>query len=325
MTPMEYHVLELLVDGRFHSGDELGAVLGVTRGSIWKALKRLQTLGIDMQAVRGRGYRLAQPLELLNKEIILSTITLETRGLLSGLELYPTIDSTSRDLLKKASLGASSGSVCMAEHQSGGRGRHGRRWVSPFGGNLYLSLLWRFQFGPARTTGLSLVIGVVVARTLHQIGIDSIGLKWPNDIVWQGRKLAGILVDIAGESSGPCYGVIGIGVNVRMPRSAAEQIDQPWVDLKTVTYRPISRNRLAGNLLEHLLSAMRQFEESGLDGFLDEWRKLDVVAGQEVELSSSTGSVRGIARGIDASGGLILEQNGVQRTYYSGELSLRFA
>ncbi len=321
----QLQLLQLLADGRFHSGERLGEALGVGRGAVWKALHSLSDLGIEVHALQGKGYRLAQPLELLEEGAIRDALPVEVRALLSRLEIHPEIDSTNRYLVTRAAEGARSGYACLAERQSAGRGRRGRRWVSPFGANLYLSLLWRFERDPASLGTLSLAAGVAVARALERLGVARLGLKWPNDVVVEGRKLGGLLLELAGEAAGPSRVVVGVGINVRMPDAAARQIDQPWADLQGElgTGTP-SRNRIAALVLAELLPAMAAFARSGFAPFRSDWARWDVVTGRTVTLHLPDRELPGRALAVDATGALVLEDDsGVRQAYSSGEVSLR--
>jgi BirA family biotin operon repressor/biotin-[acetyl-CoA-carboxylase] ligase len=219
---------------------------------------------------------------------------------------------------------ARAGYVCLAERQTAGRGRRGGNWVSPFGSNVYLSVSWGFNTGTAALSGLSLVVGVAVARVLRASAAADIGLKWPNDILWAGRKLAGILIEMSGEATGPCTAVVGIGINVRMPAHQGATIGQPWVDLTEVMAgEPLGRNELVAQLLNSVLPTLESFEKKGLEPFLDEWHRLDVFHGKNVVLKQPAGEVAGRVMGVDARGCLLLDHDGVQRSYGSGEVSLR--
>lgn len=316
-------LLQIMADGHFHSGEALGARLGVTRAAIWKQLRRLETMGLTVHAVRGRGYRLAYPIEFLQSELIQASLPASIREQLARIEIVSEVDSTNTYLKTRAAQGADSGNVCLAEWQRGGRGRLGRHWVSPLGCNLYLSLLWRFLAGPSTLAGLSLVMGVALARALRPSVDAGLGLKWPNDLQWRGRKLAGILVEIAGESAGPSHAVIGIGINLRLPEAAAAAIQQPWIDLARIARDVPSRNALAGRVLEELVTALQIFEQHGLTAFLDSWRELDVTAGRSVQLQLPNGIIDGESRGIDETGALVIQVGSELRRYASGEISLR--
>lgn len=319
-------LLTLLSDGQFHSGEALGAALGVSRMAVWKHIRALRDYGLQLEIVRGKGYRLPGSIELLDSETILADVRPETRAQLAAVEIFPEIDSTNTYLQKKALDGSASGTVCIAEMQQAGRGRHNRRWVSPFAANLYLSLLWRSEAGVTGLGGLSLATGVALVRSLKAFNIDSCGLKWPNDVLVDGAKLAGILIDVTGESTGPCSVIIGIGINVSMPDSAASHIDQSWTDLRTLTGQDrFPRNQLAASVLDCILAAINEFEQSGLQPFLDEWRQHDVVNGRQVDVHLPNEFIQGTACGIDAGGALLVETATGRRRFASGEVSLRVA
>ncbi len=318
-----YQILALLADGHFHSGEVIGAALGISRAAVWKHLQGLQTLGVDVFAVRGRGYALSQALELLDAERV--TAELEAGGpRLSGIEIHPELDSTNRYLAARAQTGLPSAYACLAERQTHGRGRRGRAWVSPFGRNLYLSLYWCFPDSPETLAGLSLAVGVAVARALAEIGLAEVRLKWPNDLFWSGAKLGGVLLEMAGESAGPCHVVIGVGVNISMPDDgSAASIDQPWADVSRAMGRTASRNQIAGVVLRHVLLAASTYQADGIEPFLDEWRARDLVNGLAVELRLPDRTVNGTALGVDAQGALLLEHGGGVARFAAGEVSLR--
>ena len=304
--PLRRRLLNLMSDGEFHSGEALGAALGVSRMAVWKHLKVLRDMGVDFTVLRGKGYRLPTSLELLERERILAA-RMTVSGI-NGIEVFLEVDSTNNWLREQALNGAPSGTVCVSEMQSAGRGRRGRSWVSPFAANLYLSLLWRSANGAAALGGLSLVTGIAVLRALHSFGIEDAGLKWPNDILAADAKLAGILIDVLGESNGPCAVIVGIGVNVSMPRDEAAAIDQYWTDLQQLTGdTPVSRNDLAARLLDEVMPAIAAFEAAGLQPFLDEWRRYDLVSGREVDLLLPNERITGTACGIDGGGALLVE------------------
>lgn len=320
LTPLEQSVLHTLSDGRFHSGQLLGETLGVSRAAIWKALKSLQQYGVTPQAVSGRGYRLPRRLELLHADSLRQHMGEESRELLRGLVLFDVLDSTNAYLVGIGNDGH--GLACLTEYQSAGRGRRGRHWVSPFGSNIYLSLRWRFSAGMAHLSGLSLAMAVGVIRALSDVGIDNTAVKWPNDVYAQGRKLAGILLEIAGEAAGPCDVVVGLGLNVDMPPQAAQAIDQPWIDVAALR-SGVGRNLLAGRLLHHLLLALARFQLDGLKSFLTEWREKDLLAGRALRLLLPNEELLGIGYGIDSDGALLVDLQGERQRFTYGEVSLR--
>jgi BirA family biotin operon repressor/biotin-[acetyl-CoA-carboxylase] ligase len=242
---------------------------------------------------------------------------------LSRLEIRAELDSTNRYLLTRAKAGADRGEVCLAETQLAGKGRRDRSWISPPTGNIYLSLLWHFSKDPQFLSGLSVAAGVAVLRALQDQGIASAGLKWPNDVLWDNRKLGGILVELVpkGDITGA---VIGVGINVNMPISYREQLDRPCADLLEITQdRPIYRNQLVGRLIHHLLLVMHGFEGQGLSYCLNDWRRWDVCYQREVYLYMGNRMISGIACGVDDKGGLLLWREEGISCYLCGEVSLR--
>lgn len=321
-----HRILQLLQDGRFHSGETLGRRLGISRAAVWKALRSAAELGIRIDAVSGRGYRLAEPLDLLDHARIDGALTGESRDLLARLQLFEVLDSTNRYLMERAGGEAESGTVCLAEMQRAGRGRRGRRWVSPFGANLYLSALWRFGAGPQAVQGLSLAVGVAVAEALRDLGVAEALLKWPNDLLVGDAKLAGVLIEMAGEAGGPCHVVAGIGVNVRMPECLADAIDQDWTDLsRHCGSAPPSRNLLAGAILNRLLPCLAEFEATGFPPYLERWQRLDALSEQPVTVLSPAGELHGRGLGVDETGALRVRHRGGVSRFTAGEVSLRRA
>jgi BirA family biotin operon repressor/biotin-[acetyl-CoA-carboxylase] ligase len=321
-----YRLIELLADGQFRSGEWLGRQLGISRAAVWKQLRVFCEFGLDVHAVPGQGYRLFTPFQPLSADLIRLPLSASVNSRLDRLDVLREIDSTSDYLKRKKSQDrACFIRACAAEWQSSGRGRRGRRWVSPYGTGLYLSLAMQLGKGTLRSGGLSLAAAVAVLRVLQDCGIDGLGVKWPNDIFYQGRKIAGILLDLSGESSGPFYVVLGIGINLKVPESAAREIDQPWADLSQCGVK-VDRNYLAGMILEALVRAIETFGDKGLEAFIQEWNQFDLISGCAVELHHDKEPViTGVARGIDASGALLIENNGVTSCFHAGEVSVRVA
>lgn len=309
-------LVRLLADGHFHSGEALGKYLGVSRNAIAKHIQTLSELGLDIFKVMGKGYKLSQPLLLLDAD----TITAHTKGH-SKIEVLNIIDSTNQYL--KDNIGElSQGHICLAEAQTAGRGRHGRKWVSPFGSSLYLSMFWRFNDGYQAAAGLSLAIGVAIARALKSFAEIQVYLKWPNDVYLDNKKLAGVLIEVEGQFGAACNCIIGIGLNVRLPEELPD-IGQPYTDLAATTSEPIDRNRLAGVLINELHSALTEFEQNGLTQFIADWRSLDLYANKPVRLMSGNSETTGVSRGINESGGLLIESEEQTKVYYGGEVSVR--
>lgn len=267
---------------------------------------------------------MTEALELLDRDRILADLTNAARAALNRLEVYSALDSTNNYLLARAGDGWPSGVVCLAEQQTSGRGRQGRNWLTPFGASLAFSLLWRFSVPPPALSGLSLAAGIAVVRVLRDLGADGVGLKWPNDVLCQGRKLGGILLESGGVADA-FHVVAGIGLNVALPRLATTVIDQPWIDLLEILEEaPISRNRLAARLVSELIGIFIRFQEGGFADLISEWARFDQVVGRQVRLQLPNAVVAGIARGVDATGALLLETpDGRITPYLGGEISLR--
>ena len=311
-------LLNLLKDGRFHSGEALGATLGVSRSAVWKQLQHLESeLNLTIHKVRGRGYQLAVPLNLLDAEAI------------AGFELgvqWPTfiqqsLDSTNAEGLRLAAAGQAAPFVVLAERQTAGRGRRGRQWVSPFAENLYYSLVLRVEGGMRQLEGLSLIVGLAVMRTLQAFGLSGVGLKWPNDVLVNGKKITGILLELVGDPADVCHVVLGIGINVNM--QVNDDIDQLWASMRSETGQPIDRNHLVAVLNQQLQHELARHARYGFAAFQEEWEQAHLWRGRPVSLVAGSTRIDGVARGVDGQGALRLEVDGVEKSYSGGELSLR--
>ena len=305
------------------TGSALARELGVTRSAVHKRIESLRAAGVEIHARPGHGYALAQRLDLLDRDDLLAGLGPEARAQMQSLRIEFETAST-QSLALQAGAPDYGSAVWLAERQTEGQGRRGRRWVSPLAANLYLSLSRRFDRGFAALSGLSLAVGVAVAEALRSLGASQVGVKWPNDVVADGRKLGGILIQLRGEAQGPCEAVIGVGLNVRMPANAAADIDQAWCDLsQLLPDEKIVRSALAANVLDRLLPALAQFESEGLAPFLPRWRELDALAGHAVRVLDGARTHEGAALGVDASGALRVHIDGSERRFHSGEASLR--
>ena len=317
----ERALLQRLIDGPV-SGHALADEAGLTRAAMWKRIEALREGGLRIEAQPGRGYALADPVELLEAARIRAQLQAATAAALSSLDVSWSLDSTNSELLRRK-VAEHGVDALLAEQQTGGRGRRGRQWASPIASNLYLSLSRQFSGGLARLGGLSLVVGVAVAEALRQTGHADVGVKWPNDLLVRGRKLGGILVEGGGEHGGPVRAVIGIGVNVRMPAAVAASIDQAWIDLAGLGEGMPSRNALAAQLLDALLPALEQFDREGLAPFLARYATLDVLAGRAVTVHGPQGDEHGVAEGIGEDGALRVRVGQAVRLVHAGEVSVR--
>ncbi|HEY2395798.1 MAG TPA: biotin--[acetyl-CoA-carboxylase] ligase [Rudaea sp.] len=306
------------------SGSTLAARLGVTRAAIWKQVEALRDAGAPIEAAAGRGYRLSWPIEWLDATSIAAELDPAQHRRVGDIAVHWQVDSTSSKLLRRAALDSGDLLACCAESQSAGRGRRGRQWRSPLGGNLYFSLLKRFDHGMGASSGLSLAVGIAVVDALADCGVSGVGLKWPNDVLARGRKLAGVLIELGGEFLGPCHAVIGIGINLRLPAPVAAAIDQPAIDIATLTgAEPPSRNRLAGRLLARLVETLDRFGSAGFAVFRDEYARHDLLAGQLIRVHDAGGALDGTGAGVDERGALRVRHAGGVRLCDSADVSVR--
>lgn len=313
-------VLSVLADGEFHSGEILGKELGLSRAAISKHVKLLGTLGLDIYSVTGKGYKLSQPLQFLQRHSILQHIP-DSHDI--SLEVLNVIDSTNGYLKDKIG-DMESGHMCLAEAQTAGRGRHGRTWVSPYGASLYLSCYWSFSAGYQAIGGLSLAVGVALADALEIMGVNTPQLKWPNDLYLQDKKVAGVLVEVEGQMGAGCDCIIGVGLNIDLPENQST-IDQPWTDLAKVMETTIDRNRLAAEVIKQLVASVALFESDGLAPFISKWRQLDLYKDKRIKMTSGNTVAEGIGRGVNDNGGLLVEVDGIEKAFYGGEISVRKA
>jgi len=313
-------LLGILADGEFHSGEAIGEALGISRAAVWKQLSQLQEQGLDLESRHRRGYRVPGGLDLLDKDQILQHMQQEQR--VSALDVLLETDSTNRVAMER-DCHPGKAYVCTAEWQRQGRGRLGRTWVSPIANSIYLSLNWEFANGVGDMQGLSLAVGVAAAQTLEQLGIPGVGLKWPNDLVANG-KLGGILIELKGDLAGPCAAVVGLGLNGAIPDSRGAEIDIPWTDLRSLAGGTLpDRNQLVAALLDNLISLLHGYPSEGLAAYQAAWNRLDQLAGQSVTVHTGREAISGIARGIDSRGALQLETSAGMQSFEGGEVSLK--
>lgn len=304
------------------SGDALAHESGLTRAAVWKRVEALRKAGVEVDARAGRGYALRHPLELLDAAAIIDALPAYARACAAWVEIAWSLDSSNSELLRRETP-THGAAVLLAERQTGGRGRRGRSWSSPLAAHLYLSVARQFSGGLARLGGLSLVAGVAIAEALREAGYPQVGLKWPNDLMVGEQKLGGLLVEGGGEYAGPVRAVIGLGLNVRMPEAAAQEIDQPWIDLQSLAAAAPSRNRVAALLLAKLLPALDEFDVQGLGPFRARYAQLDVLAGRDVIVTSGEQRFAGVAQGIAEDGALQVRVDGRERNFHAGEVSVR--
>ncbi len=311
-------LLKLLKDGRFHSGEALGAALGVSRSAVWKQLQHLEAeLNLPIHKVRGKGYQLASPLVFLSAE----DIARHAPSLAWPVHISDSIDSTNAEALRLVDAGCAAPFLVLAEQQTAGRGRRGRKWVSPFAQNVYYSLVLRIEAGLRQLEGLSLVVGLAVMQALRESGVRGAGLKWPNDVLVGQKKIAGILLELVGDPADICHVVLGIGINVNMQR--ADEVDQQWTSVQLETGFPVDRNALVAQLGLQLQGYLDQHRKGGFVALQEEWEQNHAWQGRPVSLIAGVNQVDGVVLGVDRQGALRLDVDGVEKIYSGGELSLR--
>ncbi|HVV67921.1 MAG TPA: biotin--[acetyl-CoA-carboxylase] ligase [Gammaproteobacteria bacterium] len=319
-------LLKILSDGNSHSGAHLGESLGITRSAVWKLVKQIkQEMGLCIEAKTNQGYRLQESFELLDLRKIKAHLSLQYHEYIKKSIIFDEITSTNNFLLEQLQNKNDAISVCLAEMQTAGRGKFNRRWLSPFGNNIYLSLLWHFFNDLPQLSGLSLVISVVIIRALKRCGIShGILVKWPNDIMWCGRKLGGVLIDLHGEFNFNCDAVIGIGLNLYLPGSLKKTLDFPATDLTEITQSFPERNKLIAYLLEELLIALAVFQKQGFQPFMEEFAVVNCLLNKPARMILGDEVYSGIGRGVDEEGFFLLETaGGVVKRFSCGEASLR--
>jgi BirA family biotin operon repressor/biotin-[acetyl-CoA-carboxylase] ligase len=321
VTPHTLEVLRLLHNGEFQSGEAIGKALGITRGSVSNALANIDEFGLTVHKVHGRGYRLVTPVQWLSRDEILEQ--LGGRAARFDIEVVDETGSTNTDLLERAAQGGASGTVLVAELQTLGRGRRGRDWHSGLGGALTFSVLWRFEQGAGFLSGLSLVVGIALARVLRRHGAEDVMLKWPNDVLWRHLKLAGILIELAGDVMGPTVAVVGVGINLRLPESVKARIDQPVADLARIGIE-VDRNRLFAEILAELDVVLSKFSNEGFAPFREEWDRMHAYQDRMVRLRMPDKTeLEGKVEGVAEDGALMIKTRSGARKFYGGELSLR--
>jgi len=322
---MNHALIEILADGKFHSGEDMGASLGISRAAIWKQLQKLEAMNIPLHSVKGKGYRLPEAVELLTLESLQQQGFAAHNFASSSVEL--SIDSTNNRMMSVAESNVSERHIVFAEMQTAGRGRRGRQWLSPFARNLYFSVLWPFSQGIAAIQGLSLAVGLAIQRSLKEQGVQNVGLKWPNDILVNGglangAKLGGILIELTGDMSDACQVVIGVGLNLDIQAKDLTQIDQPAVGVKQLGCQ-ISRNAMAANIVSHLCEVLEQFSSQGFAPLQQEWNDNDAFRGKKVKLILPSSEIKGICAGVNEKGELQLQTDDGLKAFNAGEVSLR--
>ena len=316
-------LLRLIADGELYSGEELGYALGVSRAAIWKMINSLSHYGLTIVAERGKGYRLSRSIEFMDKELLLSKMRAPAVKILNKLEIFKEIDSTNQYLLESPEISYKHAYVVVAEYQTQGRGRRGNPWISPIGSGISLSIAWHFQQPVESLTCLSLAAGSAVIRVLTKMGFDGVGLKWPNDIFFQGKKLGGLLIEMRGETAGPCDVVIGLGLNFSFPLGFEGNIKQPWIDLVSIKDSTASRNHIAAELISEIMLLLDSYANINTEDIINEWQQYDCMRGKKAKLKLQGRNIHGLVLGINSDGALLMSVDNHIQKYTAGEISLR--
>ena len=312
-------VLRALADGRTRTRDTLARECGIDGTALDEALAQLDDLGVVLLSEQG-AISLPRSVDLLDAGRIRRAVR---RLGPEAVHVRFAVDSTNSVLARRLREGARAPELCAAEIQTAGKGRRGRRWISGLGQSLVLSVSWRFDAPAGGLSGLSLAAGVALVEALAAGGFDGVMLKWPNDLVVDDRKLAGILVEVSrsGPDSAGC--VAGVGFNLDLALVDSGRIDQPWTDFARAFGRVPARSTMAAQVADALLDACEQFRDHGLEPFAARWRERDALHGRPVRVLSGGTPIDGTARGIDGDGALLVEHSAGMIRCESGEVSVR--
>lgn len=307
---------------RYLSGEELSRTLGITRAAVWKAVEALRRQGYNIDARTGRGYRLLQSPDILRRD----TVKKYLPGPRESWEVLQSVDSTNSACRRLALEGAPDGTVVMADCQTAGRGRRGRSFQSPAGKGLFFSILWRPGCAPEKLLALTALSAVAVCRAIEQVTGVRPQIKWPNDLVLQGRKLAGILTELTleGESGMVDHVVVGIGVNVhQQPQDFSPDVRRIATSLDSALQGSFDRAALAAAMMQQLDILRREVMfRPGL--WLEEYRQACLNIGRRVRLVTKCGEEQVTAVEIDSQFGLVVRHDdGRTETVRSGEVSVR--
>lgn len=324
-------LVQALKDGAWHSGETIAEAMGVSRTAVWKHAAHLPDWGLELESAAGQGYRLPRPLSLLDATALREALDAPARAAVRDVQVHAELASTNAHLLAVNTLPPGAFDLCLAEYQTAGRGRRGRAWQSPFAAGLCFSLSWAFSTLPPGLGALSLATGVAVRRTLARFGLAApVQLKWPNDLLVNGQKLGGILLELRAEAGGPAYVVLGIGLNVQVPAATREAVAATGLeltDLEAVANSgelpvPIpTRTALAAALASELHAMLVQFTAEGFAPFHAEWSGADALAGSEVRWQEGDRERSGTACGIALDGALqVRTAPGRVEPIYAGEV-----
>ncbi|GGI80169.1 biotin--[acetyl-CoA-carboxylase] ligase [Legionella impletisoli] len=315
-------IIHYLSSGNRFSGTEIGKAIGISRTAVWKHIKQLIEIGVPIQSLPKQGYHLREPLILLDEKKIRSFLESLSFDVPITFHLFASLDSTNRYLKKLTP--STQIELCCAETQTQGRGRFNRHWFSPFGENVYCSFRKQFAGSLSQLSGLSLVVSLALRKAIQSLFlIENIHVKWPNDIIWQNKKLSGILIEIQAESHGFCDVIIGIGINVNA-MTTDPGYESSWGSLREITGQLIDRNRLIANLIKYLNDYLSRFLNHGLQAFQKEWSEVDCLFNESITVSHIHQELHGTAQGINEFGQLrVVDQQGKVHLIAFGDTSLK--
>ena len=316
-------LLKIISDGKFHSGPSLSVTLQISRAAVWKNIQALKLYGMDIYAVKGKGYRLAHPIELLDPKVLGSLFPDKLKKHVRVLEVFQEIDSTNQYLMRKRVRENIHGHIVLAEYQTLGKGRRGNQWLSPLASGICLSMGWQYDPQPEGLNLISLFSGLAVARALKVLNYETIKLKWPNDIYLRGRKLGGILIETTAESAGPCDVVIGIGLNIHLPDNFPGDMSQPVIDLSAEGKELPPRNRIAAEIIKQVIIMLESIQKDSYKDLLNEWRIYDCMRGKRAKIIFPDKSYQGFVNGVNDRGLLSMTVKGKKKLFSSGQLNLR--
>lgn len=322
---MKAEILKLLREsGGYVSGQRLCEEFGVSRTAVWKVIKQLKEEGYHVEAVKNRGYRIVEIPDVLSREELESLLAGKTRWAGQEIHYFPETDSTNIRAKQLAENGASHGTLVVAEQQNAGRGRRGRGWVSPPGCSIYMSILLRPEFLPEKAPMMTLVMAYSVTESLRAYtGLD-IQIKWPNDVVLNGKKLVGILTEMNTEIDYINHVVIGVGINVNM-NSFSEEIAGTATSLRIETGKLVKRSTLIAEIMGRFERDYEEYvREGNLSGIREAYNRLMVNCGKEVRILGVQEPFRALALGINDNGELLVrKEDGSEEAVYAGEVSVR--
>ena len=326
MANLLFPVLNILSDGKFHSGEAIAKHFKVSRVSIWQAIAEAEKLGVEIFSVRGKGYSLSHPVQFIDEVKVKKAIGEMASWF--NIKVFDVLDSTNNFLMQEAPKGYPHASCVVANIQTSGKGRRGRQWQSSLGENLTFSFLWRFTKGAAALSGLSLAVGTSLIRSLKKINVNQALLKWPNDILVKDdegyKKLAGILIELQGDMDGQCAAIIGIGINLKLSKNQLAKIDQPAIGINQCIDNEVDTNEFLGIIIKDLTDVLAKFESNNFEYFKDEWQSYDAFQDQFISISLGDGGIiSGKEHGVNDMGALeVITEDGI-KTFSSGEVSIR--